>query len=315
VNPIHSFIIWTEYSTFSYSAIIRKSNSDGSNQQILVHENIRNPICIAIDYELELILWIDNELHSLSSIDYYGNNRQTIWQSKALFEDCSSMDIFGDYVYWSSPKNNKIIKISKFGANSEQTIVISDNEMNFVKIASPSRQQNATNYCSKSNCSHICLPSGKESYRCLCSAQKYWKLFLDDYECNEESAAFPAPVIPDSKSNTTGILELISSNEPLLLLSVEYRDIRIAKLPDNKSIFYMDTNPLHKIDSSSYVFAMDYNYLGNYLVWIKSRSVSYQTLYNTIYNTTLFSSPLNENQSNILQIEGKSLCLIKIQMQ
>jgi len=184
VDPIESIIVWSQwnysvssiYSSFystvgQYKGKIYKANQDGSNQVLLASDSIEIPITLTIDLELKTIYWIDKSSHGLFSIDYNGNNKSNIVESKFLFGDTFSMDVFGDYIYWSNYERNAILKTNKYGLNKTKiiTVVHSNTDLEGLKIIDSSRQPNATNKCLNANCSQLCLPLPNEKFRCLCS--------------------------------------------------------------------------------------------------------------------------------------------------
>ncbi|CAG2170511.1 unnamed protein product [Oppiella nova] len=69
-------------------------------------------MCLAIDFQSKSIVWIDNEFHWISTIDYFGDNRKIIKTSKQHFSDCSAIDVFNGSVFWSSPKEESIFAIN-----------------------------------------------------------------------------------------------------------------------------------------------------------------------------------------------------------
>lgn len=298
VNPLEAFIVWTEYNSIDGLAIMRKCRSDGSDQKILVYEDIRLPVCVAIDFETKSILWIDNELHSLSSVDYEGNNRKTLKLSKELFSDCSSVDIFNGSIYWSAPKENKVLRLNIRSNNLDNenatTIVESDMDIDFVRIMSPKNQISSPNICSAANCSHICLPNGDQTdgYRCLCDD------IPSEETCNNTHFTYASPQIPEQQQNSTVVSQLIQSREPLLLFSARKRDIRLAKVLSDKSQHYADSKFLYKLDN--YLSALDYSLSGNYMVWLKVNS----SLYSYMSRTSLYAAPIDPTAPNQLNLTG-----------
>jgi hypothetical protein len=180
VDPIESIIVWSQwkyletsiYSSISqYNGKIYKANQDGSNQVLLASDSIKTPTTLTLDLELKTIYWIDKSSNGLFSIDYNGNSKSNIVESKLLFGDAFSMDVFGDYVYWSNYERNAILKTNKYGLNKTEKIIVvyAYTDLEGVKIIDLSRQPNATNKCLNANCSQLCLPLPNEKFRCLCS--------------------------------------------------------------------------------------------------------------------------------------------------
>ncbi|XP_054163706.1 low-density lipoprotein receptor-related protein 1-like isoform X2 [Oppia nitens] len=307
VNPYDAFIVWSEYRVSDGMGVIRRCQQDGSGQQILVQQNVLLPICLVIDFRNKRIVWIDNDLHSLSSVDYSGANRRTLRVSKQYFSDCQSMDIHNGSLYWTSPKHNNVFRYD-LDDNSTTTssgnirkIVESDLDIDFVRIISSDKQstQPATNYCQAANCSHLCLPNGPSSYRCVCSDSPNQ---LDT--CTEPNQQkFQLPKLAEPKQNTSAIAELTNTDDPLILFVSSSRDIRLGRLlstnigtngggGDNNPMHFMSSEFVHKINHS--VSALEYSVSGNFIVWFKMFSF-YES------KTTMFGAPFVDNRDNDLQ--------------
>jgi hypothetical protein len=183
VDPIESIIVWSQWkhlakslnsTTGQYKGKIYKANQDGSNKVLLASDSIETPITLTIDLGRKTIYWIDKSSNGLFSIDYNGNNKSNIVKSKFLFGDIFSMDVFGDYIYWSNYERNAILKTNKYGLNKTEkiTVVYASTDLEGFKIIDSSRQPNATNKCLNSNCSQLCLPLPNEKFRCVCSKNR-----------------------------------------------------------------------------------------------------------------------------------------------
>jgi hypothetical protein len=169
INPLKSFIV---YSVWGIGGRIMKALQDGSNKTVVIEERYSYPGSLAVDILSEKIFWVDILLHELSSIDFEGNNYQTILRSKELFSIPTSIAVFDDSIYWSNNMDHSVYKINKFGLNGTQIDFLFKSEkftnFNRIKIIDSSLQPNSTNRCINANCSHLCIPVGIDQYRCVC---------------------------------------------------------------------------------------------------------------------------------------------------
>jgi hypothetical protein len=168
VNPLDSFII---YCVYDHRGKIMKALQDGSNQTLLIEEINSYPISLTIDLSSRKIFWIDLFLAKLSSVDFEGNNYQTILKSEELFSEKNFMGIFGEDIYLSKSLDHSIFKINKFDPNGPKNYffkLTKDTDLHSMKIIHSSLQPNSTNRCINHYCSHLCVPIGLNRYRCVC---------------------------------------------------------------------------------------------------------------------------------------------------
>jgi len=155
----------------------------------LIDNNINNVEALTIDFISETILWIDNSLYTLTSIDYFGNNRKIVYQSKVHFENAFSLDTFGGYIYFNNHFAKTILKVDVNGNDvsklaTNQIDFISKNRINTLKIYHSYRQPNGTNRCFNNKCIHLCLPIDNNSYRCVCPIRGV-ESFLEESDCDQ----------------------------------------------------------------------------------------------------------------------------------
>jgi hypothetical protein len=173
VNPLDSFII---YCVHDRRGRIMKALQDGSNQTLLIEEINSYPISLTIDLLSRKIFWIDIFLGKLSSIDFEGNNYQTVLKSEDLFSEKIFMAIFGEDIYLSNSLDHSIFKINKFDPDGPKNFFFKlskDTDLHSMKIIHSSLQPNSTNRCLNHHCSHLCIPIGLDRYRCVCPEVKF----------------------------------------------------------------------------------------------------------------------------------------------
>lgn len=74
---LNRLMFWIQNTKYKYNkALILKSSMDGSNEEILVEENIHFSNHLVVDESSERIYWIDRERAVIESIKYNGKQRK-----------------------------------------------------------------------------------------------------------------------------------------------------------------------------------------------------------------------------------------------
>jgi hypothetical protein len=167
VNPLDSFIIYIISDAKTNYGKIMKISQDGSTKKVLIDDNIEIPKGLTFDFKSRKIFWMDKE--HLQFCDYEGNNFQTIFQSKgSIFS--GSIEIFDEDIFWntlSSPYLHKTKGTNQIQIQYNFTIVPKFRWIQSFKIVHSTLQPNSSNRCINARCSHLCLPSSINRYRCV----------------------------------------------------------------------------------------------------------------------------------------------------
>jgi len=95
-------LFWTDVGK---NQAIKKANMDGSNVTTIVSTYLSFPKCLTLDEANSRIYWTDFVYDIIESSRFDGSDRQTITRSAGPL----GIDIFGDFVFWSTTKANKIM--------------------------------------------------------------------------------------------------------------------------------------------------------------------------------------------------------------
>ena len=90
-------------------------------------ENITWPGGVTLDTVTKVVYWIDARLDTISSIDYNGKNRKTIFKDSSLFLSKFhgfDLDITGDSIYYTDWLTNSIHGINKSTGVTFKTISV-----------------------------------------------------------------------------------------------------------------------------------------------------------------------------------------------
>lgn len=175
LDPRVGLLFWTDWE--DDNPRIERSLLDGSARQVIVdvqqYSNMPKslPNGITLDYAVHRVYWIDARAGSIHTVKYDGSDHKKILHL-STFSKPFSMDVFGDYFYWTDITYSSIYKAHRFSVNASQQVVVhSPNKLYQAAIVHPSRHptSNAQNYCAHKNgmCSHLCV-SGNARPLCLC---------------------------------------------------------------------------------------------------------------------------------------------------
>lgn len=175
LDPRVGFLFWTDWD--NENPRIERSYLDGSSRKVIVnvgeYSNLPEslPNGITLDYAVNRVYWIDAGSGSIHTVKYDGTDHKKILHL-STFSKPFSMDVFGDYFYWTDLAFSSIYKAHRFSLNASQKVVLhSSSTLYQAAIVHPSRHPtyNTTNYCANNNgfCSHLCV-MGDDRPLCMC---------------------------------------------------------------------------------------------------------------------------------------------------
>ena len=102
-------------SDYGLNAKIWSANMDGSGLKPLVESKLLWPSSLAIDYPNARLYWTDLKARTIDSIGLDGKLRKTIRKFHPKEGKPHHLDVFENYIYFSTFQHNKIYKLNKFG--------------------------------------------------------------------------------------------------------------------------------------------------------------------------------------------------------
>ncbi|KAH9498801.1 Exosome complex protein [Bulinus truncatus] len=172
VDPIAGYIFWVDAGSGSK---IERANLDGSERKTIVSSDMIWPSGIAVDTYGRWVYWTDVKKHTIEVARYDGSNRQVVFNAG---EDApKALDIFEDYIYILTNKNNMVFKINKIDRNVKPlTVFFTVNMASDINIVQKFKQQNANSNCTKDGVGKVCesseicfnKPQDPRGYVCLC---------------------------------------------------------------------------------------------------------------------------------------------------
>ncbi|XP_026739011.1 low-density lipoprotein receptor-related protein 6 [Trichoplusia ni] len=170
VVPKEGLMFWTDWG--EVPKIERAGmNGDPATRKVIIKENIFWPNGITIDYDNNLIYWVDAKLHFVDVIDFNGEKRKSVVKEDLVYP--YALAFYSNKLYWTDWKTWSIHTwdISTNGPMKE--LIKSDPVPVDLKVYDGSRQLMPTgDYPCKENnggCSHLCLLSPTPpGYECAC---------------------------------------------------------------------------------------------------------------------------------------------------
>lgn len=77
-------------------------NGDPSTRKVIVKDNIFWPNGITIDYDNNLIYWVDAQLHFIDAIDFNGENRKRIVKTGLVYP--YAITVINEKLFWTDWK-------------------------------------------------------------------------------------------------------------------------------------------------------------------------------------------------------------------
>lgn len=113
---------WIDYC--KGSAHIERARLDGTERKTLISGGIQFPTGLAVDESVEKLYWAGinaDKKGIIEAISLNGLHRTVKLHEK--FYKPFSLDVFGDYVYWSDERKNEVLRINKSNGYGEEVIM------------------------------------------------------------------------------------------------------------------------------------------------------------------------------------------------
>ncbi|XP_058789142.1 low-density lipoprotein receptor-related protein 6 [Phymastichus coffea] len=180
--PMRAIMFWTDWG--DVPKIERAAmNGDPTTRKVIVSDDIFWPNGLTVDYENELVYWVDGRYKFIAVMDYNGRNRRKI-VSETL-EYPFAITYFEQRLFWTDWRTWCIHTLDLRSSNAKSREYMHGEFIpGDIEVWDARRQPPPVNNPCKNNngnCSHLCLLSTKApGYSCACPTGV--KL-LDDYNC------------------------------------------------------------------------------------------------------------------------------------
>ena len=121
-------------------ATIERASMDGQARQVLHNTQLVYPNGLTLDYQNQVLYWIDASLDKIESSNVDGTNRQLITTFVLPVYHAFSMSFFNNILYWSDWGTDLIL--SMFTNGTSLTRLLSEfSYPTGIEVVSKSRQQ------------------------------------------------------------------------------------------------------------------------------------------------------------------------------
>jgi low-density lipoprotein receptor-related protein 1 (alpha-2-macroglobulin receptor) len=136
------------------------------------------PNGISLDYIKKRVFFLDARSKEIHTIDYNGEKHKRILRSPDYLHHAFALTIYENNVFWTDWRLGSVIKADKFTGSNITLFYQSSTQPFDVKVMAASRQpwdfngeglgKMIISPCEKTNCSHLCLLSTNNTFKCAC---------------------------------------------------------------------------------------------------------------------------------------------------
>uniref|UniRef100_A0AC35G4G5 EGF-like domain-containing protein n=1 Tax=Panagrolaimus sp. PS1159 TaxID=55785 RepID=A0AC35G4G5_9BILA len=179
LDPLHGDMF------FSNQFKLEAAAMDGTRRRVLVDTHTHQVSGVTVDIPSKRVYWVDPKVDRVETVDYDGNDRRTVASGMISVPHPFGLTIFDQYLYWTDWTRLGVVKVEKFG--SESQVVWSNKEgavfpmgiAAYHPMSQPGPQHSECfqktidNPCANADCQGMCL-LGKDiggfgvGYRCAC---------------------------------------------------------------------------------------------------------------------------------------------------
>lgn len=239
--PMKGLMFWTDWGEYPK---IERASMDGnpSTRIIIVVQDIYWPNGLTVDYETDLIYWMDGKNLFIDVMDYNGENRKRIVNYG--FHYPFALTLFQTKLYWTDWTTWSIHVYDRNSTDPPKEFIHSDIVPMDIHAWDPRRQPYHSHPCEKNNggCSHLCLlAQDPPGYSCGCPIGV--KL-IDNFTC----ADGPKEILLLARRNDICLIYLDSPDHSHKILNVSYVKHSIAVDYDPvDDFFYWTDEEVRKI--------------------------------------------------------------------
>lgn len=179
IDSRFGFLFWSDWEEID-PRIERSSLAGEERKSIFNLKNIGGkwPNGITLDYVKKRVFFLDAKTKEIHTIDYEGKNHKRILRDLEYLHHPFGITMYENNLFWSDWRLNSVITANKF-TGSNVTVFYQVSVQPFdVKIMHPSRQpwdfngegtgKEIISPCENTSCSHLCLLSTNNTYKCSC---------------------------------------------------------------------------------------------------------------------------------------------------
>ena len=139
VDPESGLMFWSDWGT---EGKIERAGMNGQGRTAIATTGVSWPNGLTIDYDLDLVYWIDAKERSISAVDFMGGNRRVIVSGQDRIMHPFSITVFEDYLYWTDWTKETVERADKFTGSNQTTVLAGLTSPMDVKVIHKLRQAN-----------------------------------------------------------------------------------------------------------------------------------------------------------------------------
>ena len=108
------------------SPCVERARLDGTQRKTLIEGGMQLATGLAVDESARKLYWAGISTDKKGIIEAISLNGLHMHRTIKLHEKCYkpfSLDVFGDYVYWSDERKNEVLRINKSNGYGEEVIM------------------------------------------------------------------------------------------------------------------------------------------------------------------------------------------------
>jgi low density lipoprotein receptor-related protein 5/6 len=185
--PHKGLMFWTDWGEVPK---IERASMDGDlrSRVIIIDKNIEWPNGLTVDYETDLIYWVDAKLQRIESATQDGKDRQVILSENIPHP--FAIAVYKDYLFWTDWINKSVNLCNKTNGKNRRELIPAQNQLHpmDIHVFSKDRQPHHPTPCDDHNggCSHLCLLSHQPEYSSVtfsCACPTGIQLLPDQKNC------------------------------------------------------------------------------------------------------------------------------------
>ncbi|XP_078609405.1 low-density lipoprotein receptor-related protein 5-like isoform X2 [Branchiostoma floridae x Branchiostoma japonicum] len=240
VDPTNGYLYWGDQG----KKTIERSRMDGSDREVLVDDGLFWPNEMVIDYRSKKLYWVDGYTRLLECYDLqYRTHSQVANITNVVGNSVSfGLALHNDKLYFTVWDEGAVYSIPTSGS-SEPTLLLQglgDRPFGLQAVDSNSQNTLEQGACGDNNgmCSHLCLPTGRYSYKCACPSYGGMTLGSDRRTC-EEPSKFLLYAAGDTGHVMMLSLDTNAGQRPVIVAR-GVRPVAVEYDPVEKRVYYSD---------------------------------------------------------------------------
>ena len=176
------------------NAKILTARLDGSEMKPMVEAKVHWPSSLAVDFPARRLYWTDLKTRTVESIRLDGRNRQLVLKLEPKLGKPYRIEVFEDWVYFTTYRINRILKVNKFGKGNltevaeevlavKDLVIMQENKHDDLYTPHPCQNHPCEGYGPGAICTSVPQDEHNLTHKCLCA--EGW--LLEGSKCRKQT--------------------------------------------------------------------------------------------------------------------------------